>query len=243
MIPITPDIIGPGIEEEYADAMDRITFLLDAFKDYPASNDTAHGRVIYQLLWLKQEIDAQRLPVPVHKSWIGTLCYVVGSCEVDDTREIAKALGELKRILQGPGLLKPRHFPVVAAQIDDLVADIHLFGDPLTPEEMQLVIDLEEAAKGIRSGQIIPPLTVAKGIHPLRLALINAERFIKVFPKYPNPRQFGGQSNRLELPLFSGWRPFPAQKPPLAAPNPGLGPEAPDFTLVRDLVKTNVTKA
>lgn len=90
-----PEVIGPGIEEEYADAMERIAFLLDAFKDYPASNDTAHGRVVYQLRWLKQEIEAKRLPVPVHKSWISTLCYVVGSCEVDDTKEIANALGEL----------------------------------------------------------------------------------------------------------------------------------------------------
>lgn len=55
MIPITPEILGPGIEEEYADAMERITFLLDAFKHHPASNDTAHGRVVYQLRWLKQE--------------------------------------------------------------------------------------------------------------------------------------------------------------------------------------------
>ncbi|WP_234732400.1 hypothetical protein [Acidocella facilis] len=242
MIPITLEIIGPGIEEEYADAMDRIAFLLDAFKDYPASNDTAHGRVVYQLRWLKQEVDAQRLPVPVHKSWIGTLCYVVGSCEVDDTKEIAKALGELKRILQGPGLLKPRHFPVIAAQIDDLVADIHLFGDPLTPDETQLVADLEEVAKGIRSGQIIPPLTVPKGIHPLRLALMHANRLKEVFPPHPDLRRFRRQSDHLQLPLFENWRPYVAQKPPLAAPNPGLGPEAPDFTLVRDLVKTKVTK-
>ena len=242
MTPITPAIIGPGIEEEYADAMERIAFLLDAFKDYPASNDTAHGRVVYQLRWLKQEIEAKRLPVPVHKSWIATLCYVVGSCEVDDTKEIAKALGKLTVILQGPGLLKPRHFPVIAAQIDDLVADIHLFGDPLTPEERQLVTDLEEVAKGIRSGQIIPPLTVPKGIHPLKTALIQAKRLMKVFPQYPDPRWLGRQRNWLEYPLFGGWRPFAAQKPPLAAPNPGLGPAAPDFTLVRDLVKTNVTK-
>ena len=48
-IPISPEIIGPGIEEEYADAMERIIFLLNAFKDYPAANDTAHGRVGYQL--------------------------------------------------------------------------------------------------------------------------------------------------------------------------------------------------
>jgi hypothetical protein len=77
---MTPDIIGPGIEEEYADAMERIVFLLDAFKAYPASNDTAHGRVVYQLLWLKQELGAERLSVPVHRSWIGTVCYVVSCC-------------------------------------------------------------------------------------------------------------------------------------------------------------------
>lgn len=242
MIPITPEIIGPGIEEEYEDAMERIAFLLDAFKDYPASNETAHGRVVYQLRWLKQEIDAQRLPVPVHKSWIGTLCYVVGSCEVDDSKEIAKALGELKRILQGPGLLKPRHFPVVAAQIDDLVADIHLFGDPLTPDEIKFVADLEDTAKGIRSGQIIPPLTVPKGIHPLKLALMHAKRLENILPQPPNPHQYWKQSHFLQLPLFSAWRPYVAQKPHLGAPNPGLGPEAPDFTLVRDLVNTNVTK-
>ena len=47
MIPITPEIMGPGIEEEYADAMARIDFLLDAFKNHPASNDTFYGGMVY----------------------------------------------------------------------------------------------------------------------------------------------------------------------------------------------------
>lgn len=237
MIPITPEIIGPGIEEEYADAMERVTFLLDAFKHHPASNDTAHGRVVFQLHWLKQEIEAQRLPIPVNKSWIATLCYVVGSCEVDDTEEIAQALGELVRILQGPGLLKPRHFPVVVAQIEDLIADIHQFGDPLTEDEIKLVADLGEAASGLRSGQVIPPLEKNRVPHPLRDALLNADRLEKVFPKHPDRRRFVLQSDFLEKPLFEGWRPYAAQKPFLPAPNPGLGPEAPDFTDIRDQAK------
>ena len=218
--------------------MERIVFLLDAFKAYPASNDTAHGRVVYQLRWLKQEIQVQRLPIPVHKSWISTLAYVVGSCEVDDTPEIARALGELVRILKGPGLLKPRHFPVIAAQIDDLVTDLHHFGDPLTLEEVQLIADLEETATNIRLGKIIPPLSVPRGIHPLRLALMSAAN---LKPREPDPHEFWQQSDWLQLSLFSGWRPYPARKPPLPAPNPGLTPEAPDFTLVRDLVKTQVS--
>ena len=237
MIPITPDILGPGIEEDYADAMERIIFLLEAFKHHPSSNDTAHGRVVYQLRWLKQEIEAQHLPIPVDKSWIGTLCYVVGSCEVDDTPEIAQALGELTRILQGPGLLKPRHFPVIVAQIEDLVADIHHFADPLTEDETKLVADLEETAAGIRSGHEIPPLERTRKRHPLRKALLDADRLEKVFPLPPDKREFFLRSYHLQLSLFSGWRPYVAEKPPMLAPKPGLPPEAPDFTHLRDQAK------
>jgi hypothetical protein len=32
---------------------------------------------------------------------------------VSDTPEIHKKLGELDTILEGPGLIKPRHYPVV----------------------------------------------------------------------------------------------------------------------------------
>jgi hypothetical protein len=43
------------------------------------------------------------------------------------------------------------------------------------------------------------------------------------------------------LSVFGGWRPYPAQKPPLSAPNPGLDPRAPDITLMRDLINTKTS--
>jgi hypothetical protein len=33
--------------------------------------------------------------------------------------------------------------------IDDLIADIHRYGDPLQPDEIQLVADLKNVAEGI----------------------------------------------------------------------------------------------
>jgi len=241
MIAITPEIIGPGIEEEYADASARIDVLLDAFAAYPASNDTAHGRMVYQLRWLRQQIGAGRLPIPVNKSWIGTLSYLVGSGEVDDTPEIAQALGELLRILKGPGLLKPRHIPVIVSMIEDFVAAIHRYGDPLTATEATLAADLQAAAAGLRAGTIVPPLEAPRTRHPLRKALMDAQRLRKLFPQHPDKRDFFTYAHFLELPLFEGWRPYVAKKPPLPAPNPGLAPEAPDFTLIRDLTRTDVT--
>jgi hypothetical protein len=35
MIPITPEMIGPGIDEECQDALIRINQLLEILKDYP----------------------------------------------------------------------------------------------------------------------------------------------------------------------------------------------------------------
>ncbi|MCF3948244.1 hypothetical protein [Acidiphilium iwatense] len=64
MIPITPEILGPGIEEEYADAMERIDFLSEAFKDYPASNDTPHGPTVCTHLFAAKNQPEKISPKP-----------------------------------------------------------------------------------------------------------------------------------------------------------------------------------
>ena len=71
MIPITPQIMGPGIEEEYVDLMERIEKLEPLFSPFPPSNDTAEGRMVVQLMWLRQEIEAQRLPIPLDQKYWG----------------------------------------------------------------------------------------------------------------------------------------------------------------------------
>ena len=68
MIAITPQIMGPGIEEEYADLMERVAQLEVLLKPFPPSNDTREGRMVYFLMWPRQEIEARRLPIPSTKS-------------------------------------------------------------------------------------------------------------------------------------------------------------------------------
>jgi hypothetical protein len=236
MIPITPDIVGPGIEEEYADAMERITFLLDAFEEYPPANDNFYGRIVYQLLWLRQEIEAQRLPIPVDRSYIGTLTYLVGSGDVNKTQEIRLRLGELTRILQGPGLIKPRHYPVVVAQIEDFLALVikHVPSATLLPVERDALEQFAAIAGKLLRGEI--ELPVSKQDYPAWLDPTRLVHFNN--PHLPNG---GNERRHVALPVFGGWRPYPAEKPLLPAPNPGLDPRAPDMTLMRDLINTKTS--
>ncbi len=241
MIEITQEMIGPAdpvasIEEEYAAALPRVRFLLEAFKGYEPSNNTAHGRIIYHLRWLERELVARRVPIPLNRGWIGTLCYLVGSGEVDDTREIAKAMGELTRILRGPGLLKPRHTTVVLSMLEDNIAALHHYGDPLQPLEQELVDELSAVAAGIRAGTIIPPIGGGMNLPPLRKKMLKAERFETLFPPLTARDNYLTVSNHLSRPLFHGFCPYPAKKPPLPAPVPGLDPTPPDFTAVKRLL-------
>lgn len=57
--------LPPGIDEEYADAMERIEKLEPLLRGFPGSNDTREGRMVYQLKWLRQEIESRRLPIPL----------------------------------------------------------------------------------------------------------------------------------------------------------------------------------
>jgi len=100
MIPITPNIIGPGIEEEYADAMERIDFLYNQFKQYPESNDTPQGRLLLSIGWFKREIIGQHLSIPIDKSHRHTIAYMyvngdLGGPEQGNTDDVDIALGEL----------------------------------------------------------------------------------------------------------------------------------------------------
>ena len=221
MIPITPEIIGPGIEEEYADALAAIAGLREALGPRTLTNDTPEGRVSLEILWLEQEISRQRLPIPVDRSYAGTVYYLTGSGELNHipnprVPETEQALTRLYIVLQGIGLLKARHVPVVKSTIDDLTADARLHWNELTTAERAIVEDLEAQSNLLGDGG---------------------------WPAYRRPGQRFGSSDTpnldalieryfyrirdVETSLFDGWRPIAARKPPLPAPVPGLAPQAP----------------
>lgn len=223
MIEITPAIMGPGIEEEYADALEAIADLRRALGERPLTNDTPDGRVLLEVAWVEQEIERQRLPIPVDASYAGTIYYLVGSNEllhlpggVPDPAGIKDALGRLYRILQGEGLIKQRHVPVLIAMIDDLCADADKLRNRLDAEEREVIDDIRAQGEILKRGEW-PPY----------------RRPQDQFFRYEAPNlnslglNYGNRAAGIAASLFEGWRPYPAKKPPLAAPVPGLPDRAP----------------
>ena len=210
MIAITPEIIGPGIEEEYADAMERIEVLLRILEPFPCSNDTPEGRLHYQVLWFRQEIEAGRLPIPLDRKYYGTLAYLVGSCTLNYLPGIATPMGNLTSIFDGTGMIKPRHYPVVISLIDDLLARI---ANPpeLNEAELRLIDDLHNIRAGLAEIRYKIPLSRAE--YP---SLYRTSQYItlKKDPSFLRSVFTIGEA------VLSSWRPTICRKGPLAPPNP-----------------------
>lgn len=216
MIEITPDIIGPGIEEEYADALAAIDDIALALGEQQLTNDTPEGRVLLNIQWVEQEIDAGRLPIPVDASFVGTIFYLVGSNELAGVPGFQKALGRLWLVLKGYGLIKPRHVPVLIAMVDDYVAEAAVCPD-LSPDDIALIADLRAEADRLRQGGALRRAEPGEPSYSARSSDALDDCLAKGYSRLAS----------ISASLLEGWRPRPARKPPLAAPVPGLPPEAP----------------
>ena len=215
MIEITPAIMGPGIEEEYADALAAITDLRRALGERRLTNDTPDGRLLLEVAWVEQEIRRQRLSIPVARSYAGTIYYLVGSGELDRIPGLKGALGRLYVVLQGIGLVKPRHVPVLVSMIDDIYADARRVWEQLTHSEQATMDDIQVQADTLRKGEW-PAYRQPQDQFPI-FDTPNLDRLVN---------NFSNRGRRISSSVYDGWRPYPAQKPPLAAPVPGLVPEA-----------------
>ena len=220
MIPITPDIIGPGIEEEYADALLAIGHIRAALGPRPMTNSRPDGRLLLNLLWIEQEIRARRLPIPADKSFVGTVFYLIASGELEGLPDLKGnvhyPICRLSLVLDGTGWMKARHLPVLIAMMDDLLADMARCPSVTAPERA-LIDEMAFFAGDLRKGGDWPK--------PRR-----PQDYFST-PVSPNLEacvdNFANRALMIDAPLFDGWRPRPARKPPLAAPVPGLPAKAP----------------
>ena len=219
MIEITPAIVGPGIEEEYADALAAIDAMSAALGQQELTNDTPEGRVLLNAMWVEQEIEAQRLPIPVDESYVRTIYYLVGSNELAAYPGFQVALGKLWLVLRGYGLIKPRHVPLLISMMDDYLADATPCATD--PGDAALLARIRADAKRLRAGGALPEKRMSG-------------------PPAGDPSYFGKSSDALDAcvprgyyrlqdisaSMFDAWRPLPARKPPLPAPRAGLPPQA-----------------
>jgi hypothetical protein len=214
MIPITPDIIGPGIEEEYADALARIDRILEILHDVEPGTGTFKARVVANCAWLRPMILERTMPIPLDRTYWSTLAYVTGDMTfAADHPELSGAIADIVAIVKGRGLLKARHYPVAAALIRDLIDVMQRDIPALTDRERAAIVELGDAIRWIDA-------------HKAALPLKSAD-----FPEYerltPNPHFPGGSATlgaKLEMHavVFGGERPDACMKGPLPAPVPGL---------------------
>ena len=216
MIEVTSDILGPGIEEEYADALAAIDDMRVALGSQRLTNDTPEGRVLLNIAWIEKEIHARRLPIPVHESYVRTVFYLVGSRELAGHPGFQDALGRLWLVLKGYGLVKPRHTPLLISMMDDFTAEAERCPDADAPKTAALIADMRAEEAVLRQGRWPrrrrPQAYFTLQITPALRACM---------------QRCSGRATDIQAALFEDWRPSPAYKPPLPAPVPGLPPEAP----------------
>lgn len=219
MIEITAGIIGPGITEEYQDALSAISDIYLALGPHELTNKTPEGRIIFDAKWVEQQIGARRLPIPLDQSWVGTIFYLVGSNELGNVPGFQDALGRLWLVLKGYGLMKARHLPVLISMMDDFIMDVNRLGG-LDAGAEALVADIRAQADDLRMGGVWP-----KSRRPSQQFTVQSTAILR--DRLPNCQN---RLRAIQAPLFDGWRPRPARKPPLPAPVPGLPPTAPMLT-------------
>jgi hypothetical protein len=214
MIPITSDIIGPGIEEEYADALARIDRILEILHDVEPSNGTFKARVVANCAWLRPMILERTMPIPLDRSYWSTLAYVTGDMTfAAEIPELSQAIADVVNILKGNGLLKDRHYPVVVALIRDLIDVMQRDIPSKSEDEKSAIVELGDAIRWIDHHKARLPLD--KSQFPHVRGLFRNDKFA------PNtPLLFA--LFKMSAPTFAGERPRECIKGELKAPVPGL---------------------
>lgn len=211
----TPD---GDLAEEYADALSAIAALETALAGRTATNNTPDGRLLLTLAWLRQEIAAQRLPIPVDRSYVSTVYYLVGSGEVDHIPGVKQPLGELYVVLKGFGLVKERHRAGLIALIDGLLADTDRC-DAVTSAEAAALTEFRDIAGILRAGN----WPAWRGPADYPFSGVDSDGLEASIP------DFFERYSEIEDAVFERIRPSPLRKPPLPAPVPGLPPVAPSL--------------
>jgi len=119
-IPIPDDVY---VEEQYADILEIVNYILPLLEEYEYDNSTSEGRLRGELMWVKQEVKAKRFPIPGTTSMVATTEYLGNNYYLPaDMPNVKLKLQELSSIVECDGLVKPRHYPRVIEFVDKTIA-------------------------------------------------------------------------------------------------------------------------
>lgn len=107
------------IQENYDDLLRYADLMLKALPDVQPSNDSDEGRLVFLCLWLRQEIEARRLPIPLDESYYGDLGHII----VENPDPIKGYAFQIQQILYGHAMIQPRQYGGLADYIDTFLAE------------------------------------------------------------------------------------------------------------------------
>lgn len=158
----------PNTEEQRLDVIENCNRLLEGIlKPFEQTDDTAEGRMITQLKWLKEHAENHDLPLPVDEGMLATLLYVYTNGELcnlaTSTREMhAEAEVYMNRLIsltkEAQLLLKPPYYPYALRMIDTLLNILRHAARPLNQYEQGSIGELERLKQLLADGKIEPPL-------------------------------------------------------------------------------------
>lgn len=151
------------MNDELLDDLERVINSLESFLlEYEMNNDTAEGRMLFFIRWLKQNIEENILQLPLKYSEISTLTYVYSEGNLDYIDPSIKSL--LKRlinILHRGGNIKKHHYPKLINHIDIYLNKIEPYCKEKGSIEEKLYNAWAEIKNSLENNQIELPLVMS----------------------------------------------------------------------------------
>ncbi len=161
----------------YQDITQNCDIILNLLKPFEAENETPEGRMIYQCRWLKEQVAADKLPLPT-EDFVHTLKYVsaeglighVASSRETEWQEVGIYLYRLVVLVDNKLITKKEYIPATLNLIDALINLLQHAPRPLSKHEQGLIPELQQLKTLLAEAKIEPPL-------------------MSYFPDYPNFRK------------------------------------------------------
>ncbi len=162
----------PNNEEQRLDIIENCNRLLGGILDsYAQVDDTLEGRMVSQIMWLKERAENNDLSLPVEQDKLATLRYVYTDGELcrhatnpDDKSsvwsEVEFPMSQLLSLTKhGRLLLKGEYYTYMLRCIEALIHILEAASRLLTESEQGLIGELKIIKQRLEEGKIKPPYT------------------------------------------------------------------------------------
>lgn len=206
--PIPDDI---SIKEQYSDILEIVDRLLPIIGDVVLDNHQPLGRLRGALMFLKQEVESERLPLPGTRDMVSTISHLAGNPMFpEEFPDITQDLYGIITLVTCEGFIKPRHYPRLLELIEQLNLGIEKLQKDkieLIPEERMHFVEFQKEiknlGKNIYQNKVVLPLS--KTLWPTYWDKKKRSRVWDLSDTYYDLERI------LNGPLTSCWRPRQSQ--------------------------------